>query len=80
MTDEEKQRDQAVKIERANSYRDMMNSWAWKDLMIVMAQEKKQQIENILSLGSKGDLDFARGFVKGLDWVENEANFVLEAK
>lgn len=77
---ETKQRENAKRIERANSYRDMINSWAWKDLMVI-AEEKKSEILEKMFMSDDIDVkkvNFAKGYKAALDDIfKNEIGFIL---
>ena len=72
MTDQEK----AQAIERANSYRMMLDSWAWKDLWARIEEEKSGKLEALMTQEGSDDLDFTRGFVKAINWIKDEISFV----
>lgn len=68
-------------IERANAYRDMMNMWAWKDLMVIFEGIKNQAF-NVVDNTSIEELTVskiaeAKGIRKGLDALISEINMIL---
>ena len=49
--------DKKKAIERANSYREMMNSWAWKDFVSLLESIQKEGIDEIdRAFNSTGEL------------------------
>lgn len=72
---EQKELDKRKAIERANSYRDMLNLWAWKDLMGQIRDEKDARIEKLLVVG--GDVEFVRGFTAALRFIDTSIAYIL---
>lgn len=67
-------------IERANSYRDMMNSWAWKDFEEIMKSERQAALERGISASDLKDVQINRGFVQCVDSLQSEIESILRAK
>jgi len=59
--------DNEKEIERANSYRDMMNLWAFKDLYSEIEEIRKVSLESAISSATIESVYEARGKVKGID-------------
>jgi hypothetical protein len=77
MTDKEhKEELKRQAVERANSYRAMINSWAWKDL-IKRLQEEKESKTNRLFDGKKEDFEVTKGFILALKFIDSEIGFIL---
>lgn len=75
MTDQDK----AKAIERANSYRQMMESWAWKDFSEVARERRSAALEKALNAVSMDEVQQARGAVRFHDSLMSELDFILEA-
>ncbi len=77
MTDQDK----AQSIERANSYRQMMESWAWKDFQTVMTALKTEARTGMDAL-DVDNITVARtaeylGYIKAFNKIENELGYIL---
>ena len=71
----------AKAIERANAYREMTNSWAFKDLMSRFVEEKNSRLEKLMAQKGSEDLERTKGFVEAVHWLDTEVGFVIgEAK
>lgn len=68
--------DNAAAIERANAYRDMTRLWAWKDLMARVEAEKKSKLDTLMTQKGTENLDFTRGFVSAINFLESELGLV----
>lgn len=64
-------------IERANSYRDMMRSWAWKDFEELMKGERQSALERGISASDLKDVQLNRGFVQCIDSLQAELESIL---
>lgn len=81
MNDTDADREKRQAIERANAYREMMNSWAWKDLRerierikwnsVTMIDEPNARDVNLVQVGE------SRGVRMGFAQMESEINFIL---
>lgn len=72
--------DKAKSIERANSYRQMFELWAWKDLVREIEEMKKDArngIENIDvdKINSNRTAEYI-GFMKAFSKIENHLGYV----
>jgi hypothetical protein len=67
-------------IERANSYRDMMRSWAWKDFEEIMKSERQSALEAAIVSSDIKDVQEKRGFVRCIDSLFSELETVLRAQ
>lgn len=80
MSDNEK----AKAIERANSYRDMCNLWAWKDLVRIIEEEKIASVTRCDSIPTKemslSLVSEERGIRKGLNKILSEVGYILQYK
>lgn len=72
--------DEAAKLERANLYREMMNTWAFKDFMSRVRQEKDDNVAKVMSQKGAENLEWTKGFVACQNFMENELSFVTEFK
>lgn len=77
MSDEDRRR----AIERANSYREMMDLWAWKDFQSILKQHRSSAIQSITSFDASSanlcQVGEIRGALKELDQIEFELSSIL---
>ena len=80
MSDQETEKKKA--IERANSYREMMQMWAWKDF-VKLAESQKESYGNIIDVVSF-EIDNApmimaesRGARKAIGQLLNSVDFIV---
>ena len=77
--------DKKKAIERANSYREMMNSWAWKDFVSLLESIQKEGIDEIdrafNSTGELRELAINNALAKRvvISRILSEINFILES-
>ena len=65
-------------IERASSYRNMMDSWAWKDFHGSVLKEIRQEaLEKAIVAETMDQVQMARGYVKCLDSIESQLGYIL---
>lgn len=67
----------AKAIERANSYRDMMRSWAWKDFEEILKNERQTALEQAVVCSDIKDVQMYRGIVKCIDSINSELESIL---
>ena len=66
------------KIERANSYREMMGTWAWKDFVQVLKELRQSNLEAVIFVDSVEAIQLARGQVKSVDTILANVGYILE--
>lgn len=71
--------DQKAK-EKAQAYKEMMNSWAWKDHMNFMDEMRREALEKAIATSSMEEVQVQRGIVKAIDRLKGEADYVLEMR
>lgn len=64
--------------ERATAYRDMMNSWAWKDFSRVMGEKRQDALEQAIMAPDMEEVQIARGIVKCIDSLNSEVSYILD--
>ena len=69
--------DQAKAIEKANSYRSMMDTWAFKDFKSFLDEERKTALQLAIHSDDIKDIQLQRGIVKCLDAIESHLGYVL---
>lgn len=76
--------DKAKAIERANSYRQMMEMWAWKDFQRLI---REKEFDNEVAFHNAPqehltpmNIGEYRGWKKAFLWMEQEIGFILEAQ
>lgn len=77
MNEEEK----AKAIEKANSYRQMMESWAWKDLIATAEENKTSILNNILNgdQTTERQIGYLKGYRDAVDQIfKDHIGYVLE--
>lgn len=72
------QDDKAKSIEKANSYRLMMSSWAWKDFEInILNQKRLDALEAGINAPSMEMVQVERGKVKCVDSIHADLGFIM---
>jgi len=77
--------DKKKAIERSNSYREMMNSWAWKDFVSLLESIQKEGIDEIdraFNLtGELRELGINNGIAKRavISRIFSEINFIIDS-
>lgn len=71
---------EAQKIERANLYRTMMESWAWKDFMEIVNHERQNALEQAIIAPKTEDVLMFRGFVKCIDSILSEIDSAVNGR
>lgn len=74
MTDQEKEQ----AIFKANAYKIMTESWAFKDLMNAFNQEKEDRISQLLGKKGAEELDLVKGFSQANIFVQSQIAYALE--
>lgn len=69
--------DQKKAIERANSYRQMMELWAWKDFFKFIEDLRREALESAIEKDSIKDVQVQRGIVKAVDKIQSEIDYIL---
>ncbi len=65
--------DNAAAIEKANSYRMMMELWAWKDFQKFLNDERSLALESLLM--KESDID--RGRVRQIDSIKAQLAYIV---
>lgn len=74
MTEQEK----AQSIEKANAYRQMMESWAWKDFeKNILDAKRLDALEAGISSSTMDAVQMERGKVKCVDAIKADLHFIL---
>lgn len=68
----------AQAIEKANSYRDMLKLWAWKDLYMTIQEIRKSALEQAVFSNEIENVQVQRGKVKAIDEILGSIDFILE--
>lgn len=71
--------DQKAK-EKAQAYKEMMNSWAYKDFENTMNDIRSEALEKAIASSSMEEVQVQRGIVKAIDRLKAEAAYVLEMR
>jgi len=66
-------------IEKANSYRQMMDQWAWKDFKGIMDQRRNDALEKTIWASTMEEVQVQRGYVKCIDSLNSEIDYILGA-
>lgn len=69
--------DKAKAVERANSYRQMMELWAWKELELFLENERKSALELAIVSEDLKDIQVNRGKVQQLDSIKSHLGYIL---
>lgn len=68
-------------VERANSYRDMMGLWAWKDFESILDWYEDQSFKDLKVLSSSSGYEFEVGKLIGrmkvIDDLRDEVNRII---
>lgn len=64
-------------IERANSYRQMFEQWAWKDLSRIIDEVRNQAFQDAIYASEISKVQECRGIVKGIDSILGEINYIV---
>ena len=67
----------AQAVERANSYRIMMESWSWKDFQKFMEEERRTALEMAIHADDIRDIQVQRGIVKAFDSIQAHLGYIL---
>lgn len=68
-------------IERAESYRSMMNMWAWKDFQDnVLKDHRQQALEVAITSSAIEGVQLNRGKVLEIDSIFSELDSIVNAK
>lgn len=67
-------------IERADSYRAMMGSWAWKDFEDILRNERQVALEQAVVSSKIEDVNIYRGVVKCIDSITSELDSITRIK
>lgn len=65
-------------IERANAYREMMQSWAWKDYCKILNTTRMDALEKAVVSKTMEEVQVQRGIVKAIDLITGEISFIME--
>lgn len=68
------------RIQKASSYRDMMNMWAWSDFQSFLMRERESALEFGINADDQKEVQMNRGKVRQLDAIQAELGFILGAK
>lgn len=71
--------DKSKAIEKANSYRQMMEFWAWKDFELFLQEQRRTALEMAVNSDELKDIQVQRGIVKCLNAIENHLGYILSA-
>lgn len=78
---EDKETQKRKAVERANAYRDMMNTWAWKDLEKIIEEIRTNAFRTIDNAPVNDVLNlqvvYSKGVRAGLTQMLSEINFLL---
>lgn len=72
MTDQEK----AEAIQKANSYLQMFELWAWQDFSLFLESERKSALESAVNSDELKDIQKWRGYVKCLDSIQGHLGYI----
>lgn len=64
-------------IERAESYKSMMNMWAWKDFMESLKFDRQTALEQAVVASKIEDVNVFRGKVMQLDSIFSELDSIV---
>lgn len=76
MSDQEK----AITAELAIAYREMMQSWAFKDLMVRVEAERADRVNMVLNTKGADNLEAVKGFNSCVDFIKGELGMVTELR
>jgi len=66
-----------AEVLKSNAYRDMMNSWAWKDFEKFLEETRISSLESAVVCDEVKDIQLWRGYVKCLDSIKSHLGYVL---
>lgn len=72
--------DKARAIERANSYRQMFETFAWKDFELFLKEQRRTALEMAVNSDELKDIQVQRGIVRCLNEIESHIGYILSAK
>lgn len=64
-------------IERANGYRQMMSSWAWKDFQNILNAKRTEALEKGIDCNDIKDVQLQRGIVKCIDSIATDIGYIV---
>lgn len=70
--------DTAKAIERANSYRQMMDLWAWKDFEKYLDETRQNALETGIRTKDNDERNNLRGIVLCVDSIKSELGYILD--
>jgi len=62
------------------AYVAMIQGEGWKDLMRKLKDEKEAKFNALMLEGGEKKIDETRGFIKALEWLEQETGFILDRR
>lgn len=69
--------DRLKAIERANSYRQMMDLWAWKDFERFLDETRQSALEKGIKTKDSDERNDLRGIVLCIDSIKSELGYIL---
>lgn len=76
--------DKEKEIDRANSYKQMFELWAWKDFQSFLEKIKVETVNDFIAFNEQRAVEFRAGEFKGvltcLEKIRNELNYIVESK
>lgn len=72
--------DKAKEIERANSYRQMMTNWAWKDFEKELETIRQDALEMAIVSTNLENVYIQRGIVKCIDSIKSNVGSILDER
>ncbi len=69
--------DKSAAIERANSYRLMIQSWPWKDFERYLDETRQSALEKGIHLKDSDERNAQRGIVVCIDSIRAELGYIL---
>lgn len=70
----------AKAIERSESYKAMMNTWAFKDFVEIMGHERQTALEQAVVASKIEDVNVYRGIVKCIDSLLSELDSIVSKR
>ena len=64
--------------QKAVSYQQMMDMWAWKDFSVFLEEERKSALELAVDSDDIKNVQLNRGKVKQLDAISSHVSSILE--
>lgn len=65
------------KREKAVAYKQMMDTWAWKDLQLFLDSERQSALELAIVSEEMKDVQINRGKVKAFDSIQSHVGYSL---